>query len=162
MVVDTSFKITYQGPITAIIKKRKWNNEVETPSWTAVGLLHKRAHLAKHFTESGASEYGYVTRSKKYTAAKLAKFGHSLPLVYTGELRQSIQRPEIRATSKGVKVVLSGSQKANLRPKGGRIRMADELRVISDAEAVRLAREKDNDIRKRLAHVRGGWTTLIH
>lgn len=162
MVVDTSFRITYRGPITAVMKRRKWNNEIEKPSWAHVGLFHKRDHLRKHFTESGASKYGYATRSKKYTRHKLKVMGHALPLVYTGQLRQSTRMPEIRATSKGVKVVLRGSQKAHLRPKHGRIRMADELRKISDAEAVRLAREKDAQMRKRLQNIRAGWTKLIH
>jgi len=160
MVVDISFKITYRGPITAIMKRRKWNNEVEKPSWSAVGLFHKRTHLQKHFHATGAAEYGYYTRSAKYIHDKQEKVGHNIPLVYTGQLRaEALGASEVRPTSKGVKVVLRARVKGTSRLA---TRMGNELRAISDAEAVRLARVKDANIRGRLSNVRAGWTTIIH
>lgn len=158
--MDTTFKITYRGPITAIMKRRKWNNQVEKPSWAAVGLFHKQRHLRKHFTEGGAQEYGYYTRSAKYLHDKQEKVHHNIPLVYTGELRhQVLNSREVRPTSKGVKVVLRARMKGTSRLA---TRMSNELKTISDAEAVRLARVKDANIRGRLRNIRAGWTKIIH
>jgi hypothetical protein len=162
MVVDTSFKITYRAPLITLMKKRRWNAEIEKPSWTAVGLHHKRRHLGKHFTAAGAAEYGYATRSKKYTEQKRRKFGHTLPLVYSGQLRANVlSMPEIRATSKGVKVVLRNSQKANYRNPKGQANPAEELRQVSDREAVGLARAKDREMVRRIRAARGQQTKTI-
>jgi len=154
-MMEASFRITYRAPLTTLMRKRQWNAEIEKPSWTAVGLFHKRQHVEKHFTPAGAAEYGYAPRSRKYTEKKRRKFGHDLPLVFTGQLKANCRVPEIRATSKGVKVVLRGSQKANLRNPRSRANMADELRVVSDAEAVRLAREKDRAMARKIRAARG-------
>src|SRR3990172_4585931 len=161
MVVEAKFRITYRAPYTTLLKKRDWNAQVETPSWTEVALFQKRRHLAKHFTEAGASEYGYARRSRDYTKKKEKKFGHRNPLEWTGELKRCIRSPEIRATAKGVKIVLRGSQKANLRNPKSKADMAAELRVISDAEAVRLAKQKDLEMLRRIRAARGTDTKTL-
>jgi len=160
VVVEPSFRITYRAPLTTLMQKRQWNAEIEKPSWTAVGLHHKRAHIAKHFTAAGAAEYGYATRSRKYTAAKQRKFGHTLPLVYSGEMKANCRAPEIRATSKGCKVVLQ-ARKANRRNPKSRANMAAELRQVSAAEAAQLAREKDRAMIRRIRAARGSETKQI-
>lgn len=161
MIDEVAFKVTYRAPLTTLMRKREWNAQIERPSWIAVGLRHKRANLPKHFTEAGASEYGYATRSRKYTRAKQRKHGHTLPLVYTGQLRAAVRVPEIRATSKGVKVVLRGSQKANRRHPKSRADMVAELRQVSDTEARRLAREKDRAMIRGIRAARGTATKRI-
>jgi hypothetical protein len=161
MVVDVSFRVTYAAPYTTLLKKRAWNEQVETPSWAAVGLFHKRHHLAKHFTAAGAAEYGYARRAAGYTAEKRRRFGHELPLVYTGALRAEVlSSREIRATAKGVKVILRAS-KANFRNPKGHAHPAAELRQVSEREAATVAKEKDREMARRIKRARGRQTKQL-
>ena len=48
-------------------------------------------YLPMHFQAGATTRYGYEKRSAKYTARKRKKYGHSIPLVYTGRLRDTIR-----------------------------------------------------------------------
>ena len=59
-----------------------------------VAMTHKRVTLGKHFkklpeTEPGGA-YGYVKRGALYTRRKLAKYGHNIPNMRTGYLRNRV------------------------------------------------------------------------
>ena len=161
MVVDTSFKITYGPPYSVLLKKRAWNKQVQTPAWKATGLAWNRRFKEKHFTEAGAAEYDYATRSVKYIEKKKNRLGHANPLVYSGELRRNVRAVNIKPTSKSVKVRLLGSRKANLRHPREKAHKADELRTISDPEAVKLAREWDHGAQRAIDTTTGTETKII-
>lgn len=108
-----------------------------------LGAYWHRYFRPKHFTQAGAVEYGYQLRKVKYTHRKLRKFGHANPLVFTGESRELARMKDIRATSKGVKIVMPAVRKLNFRPKSGTIHMADELRTISAREVRTLEQQAE-------------------
>ena len=169
MLIQT--EIRYKGVFRTILKgKRAWNREIEEPSWRATGLFWKRNYLEKHFTEAGAVAYGYAPRKgdrrargskawrRSFQGRKFARFGHTDPLVYTGEMRRRCRHPQIRATSTGVKVVLD-ARKANLRHPKSQVDMRKELRTITQGEAGKLTAEKARAMRVQINRVSpGAWT----
>lgn len=58
------------------------------------GILQRWAdvYLPRHFEGGATQRYGYRVRTAKYTARKRRHFGHSIPLVYTGKLKETIQK----------------------------------------------------------------------
>lgn len=73
------------------------------------GRFWYRFILGKHFTHAGATEYQYQERSPKYRLYKLRRYGHTYPLVKTGQLKRSVMSTEdIRVSSNKVSVVLHG------------------------------------------------------
>ena len=104
----------------------------------------------KHFTKEGEREYGYEPRSgeesgqsgkafwRSYTGRKLKKFGHTLPLVYSGDLRDRSRVARIENNPTGVKVVLTRANKANFHNPHSNIDMRAELTRISIDEAHQL------------------------
>jgi hypothetical protein len=77
-------------------------------------LLGKFWHekiLPEHFKTSAYGRYNYKPRSHKHQARKKEKYGHSLPNVYTGIMRDKVlsrTNQDIRNTARGVKIVLHG------------------------------------------------------
>jgi hypothetical protein len=77
-------------------------------------LLGKYWHekiLQKHFTTGAYSEYSYKYRSAKHQERKQKKFGHSLPNVFTGRMRDRVlsrANQDVRETSKGVRIHIHG------------------------------------------------------
>jgi hypothetical protein len=120
-------------------------NRILKECWSLIGQLWHREMRPKHFTHAGAREYGYTPRSgesarpcskgfrRSYTGRKLRKFGHTLPLVYTGTSRGLTRTGNITATSKGVRIAMHAPA-LNLRPKGGTINLYDEMTRISQRE----------------------------
>ena len=116
----------------------------------AVGLRHRRRNLAKHFTKAAYSLYGYAPRSGdrssgrgfygSYQYRKLRKFSHTLPLVWSGELRRLtlFGARDVRATSTGgnakVRIVLP--RKANFKNPNSKVHPLKELQAISSRELV--------------------------
>lgn len=98
------------------------------------GLLerHRDRNLPRHFEGGATSRYGYAKRSAKYTARKRKKYGHSIPMVFSGRLRAEIrQNVKITATRNG------GRLKSR-----GYFPMRAEFR----AEIERIAPEEQNDL----------------
>lgn len=68
-----------------------------------IATRHVQVTLGKHFknvpeTQPGGA-YGYVERDPKYTEMKRRRFGHNLPNVLTGRMRNGIRNNSIvRAT----------------------------------------------------------------
>lgn len=121
-------------------------NRIHKEMWRSLGEHWHRYQRPKHFTKAGAQEYGYAPRSgdpgrthpkgfhRSYQGRKLRRFGHTLPLVYTGLSRNLTRVRDVRPTSKGVRVIMRAPA-LNLRPKGGRINMRNELINISRRDA---------------------------
>lgn len=112
--------------------KTEVNNAVRV-GFHQVGVYWHQNFRKKHFSAVAFTEYGYQARSKKYWYRKLKKTGQALPLVFTGKSRARSESATISETVKQVKVAMD-LPTLNLRPKGGRINMAEEMRTISPRE----------------------------
>lgn len=71
----------------------------------AAGMHHWQNTLPLHFTHQGATRYGYQKRKTGYEQRKLRRFGHTYPLVFTGQSKREIlSRVNLSFTGKGVRV----------------------------------------------------------
>lgn len=123
---------------------RRQVNDVIRDALEAMILHWRRRYLPKHFTKAGAREYGYQPRGGErnplvkgsYTNRKLRLFSHTLPNVYTGELRrqclQGVQRVTAKVTSTRAHGHAVLPRKANFR--------LHELGLVSSAERAELAK----------------------
>lgn len=139
-------KVRYQGAVPGVTLGRRELNQVLEKAWFPPGKNWHEQFRPKHFTKEGAAEYGYEPRKgeqsgtsgkafwRSYTGRKLKKFGHTLPLVFSGELRDKARTARIEATSKGVRVFLTNAGKANFHHPKSTIDMRAELTRISIAE----------------------------
>lgn len=77
--------ITYSGlrPENA---NREMNKAVADSLSQAAGFWW-RQYLPFHFEEFSGAKYGYKKRTKAYTKRKLNKYGHTKPLVYSGNFK---------------------------------------------------------------------------
>lgn len=114
-------------------------------------------YLPQHFTKAGAAKYGYKKRKgegmsanisssdisgsfssfekkykRTYAYKKQRMFGHSDPLVFSGEGKQLSRLRKIRGNSKQAKVVLPS--KFNFKNPKSQIKMRDELTAITSSE----------------------------
>lgn len=128
----------------------------------------RRRYLKKHFTKSGAREYGFKPRGGQhnplrpgsYSNRKLRLFSHVLPNVYKGELRRlslhGVQTVKATVTSTRAKASAVLPRKANFR--------LHELKLVSqreraDLEQFLVARlEKELDRRGATATATAGIT----
>jgi len=168
-VEKLGFRIRYGGAIAAFMSKRDWNQQIIEPSWTPPLLKWKRDFRPIHFTDRGFHRYGYTPRKgqnlprgskafwRSYFGQKLRRKKHSLPLVWSGELRDVTDRGYIRATGKSGKYVMPGAQKANFRAVGSSVYMREELTRVIPAEQRAMAREMDREMVRRL---RGAKTVI--
>ena len=144
--------------------------EILKEAWGNVGIFWHRQLLPKHFTKRGATEYGYQKRvgenmrgekgfARTYMGRKLREKGHSRPLVFTGRMeRAAKQTRDVRATSKGVTVVLTSLPRyAYQIAHPGDPNKAKELGTISKQDAALMARVLDREL-ERLGNQRGGRT----
>lgn len=146
--------LTKRGPTPKLLA-RELNNINREAARTMGQLWHQR-YFPKHFTQAGATEYGYVPRQgmpgrpgprgfkRSYTGRKLAKYGHTHPLELTGESKERASHPRITATAKRgeakVRVIMNAPG-FNRRYPGSPIDMRKELTTVSQREAQELANE---------------------
>lgn len=100
-----AFKIKKVGPIPGVISRRELQ-EIMKEMWNWGGEYWHKNFRAKHFTVAGGKEYGYRPRSKQYLIQKGKTARHQRPLVKTGESEKATRMRDVRATSKGVRVVM--------------------------------------------------------
>ena len=127
-------------------------------AWQEAGEFWHHDILRKHFTQSGADEYRaaatareYKKRTDGYLKRKLRKVGHSIPLVFSGNLMRSVlSQAQIRVVGDGgkragrAKITLRGPRYLYLHRK--RFNDADkaaELRIITGKEGKRIAQLMD-------------------
>lgn len=173
------FKVHYTGftPRPGETTQRQWN-AVKRAAWTQTGIGWHEFLRPKHFTKEGAAEYGYAPRSgetgrikknfwRSYTGRKQKKYGHTLPLVLSGELRDRSRTASISATATATQSVcrvrLPGANKANFRnPKSpANLDMRDELTRISAAEGEQLAVDLDRHMQREFDQLRETQTIII-
>lgn len=147
---------------------RDWN-DLRRAAWDEIGEEWRDAMRPKHFTHAGAKEYGFLPRSgeqsgigakfwRSYTGKKQRKFHHTLPLVWSGELRDlsRVTRIQSHATSSdsGTRVVMPMANKANFRNPHSKIDLRDELTRVSDPESAQLTSHLGHKIEQKLYEVR--------
>jgi len=103
------FKMARTG-VAAGLTARMLNNTAREVA-EQVGLFWHRNYLDKHFTRSGAREYGYEPRSGEkgsgrrfqgsYMERKWKKYGHGNPLEFSGESHQWLKFPRIKTSATG-------------------------------------------------------------
>jgi hypothetical protein len=184
-VID-AIQIRYSGPVPGSPNlTQRGLNDLVREAWKATGLYWWQHFLPKHFTHEGAQEYGYLPRSGEagtpgashfwtsYSGRKQKKFGHTDPLVLSGELRRESQsHVKIDATASSgrseCRVVFSGPQYANYlsphgaaaRPQGMAINIREELTHISEAEALELTKIHDANVQAGLDRLSGEVSVL--
>lgn len=172
MTIPTVFRVRQIGAMPRVLRRRL--PEIQRQNWEETGIDWHHEFLPKHFTAAGATEYGYTPRQgergsqdlasrgfrRSYTGRKLKYKGHTRPLVYSGEAERLSRIRDVRATSKGVRVVLRAN-KLNWRNPRSQVRMNEEIRMISAGEAVTLTRRYDERLGQRLNALNEVETTEI-
>ena len=151
-------KILYNKP--AAFSRKLLNQEVKA-SLGEAGLRWHRNTLPGHFTPAAASRYRYKKRSEKHEEAKLRKFGHNKPLVFSGALAAQVMRAaRITATGKGVRVVMRGPKYLYQRRKDYKQPdKAKELTTTTRTELRSIAQSMHRDLTRRLNKTASTETT---
>jgi hypothetical protein len=161
--------IRERGPTPRNFKKAF--NAASRESWLATGKTFHERFRDQRFSEEHAQEAGYFKRKgegmardskqfkRSYTGRKLAKFGHTRPLEFSGETRRLVRTASITSTSGGGRVAYPGARKFNFRHPKSRINMALEFRRVVPREASELAGVFDRDLDRGLAAAKHTSTT---
>lgn len=151
-------KVTVTGPTPGVLKGELLR--IFRVTMLEIGELWHSTMRPKHFTAEGATEYHYKKRTDKYMRAKENKKKHQLPLVWSGESRTRAIAKRIYPRAKkaggeyvtGVTVTMN-IPTLNLRPKGGKINLREELVRTSAKEFLtikRFARDRSRELVKEL------------
>ncbi len=154
--------LTKRGPVPTMLKREL--NNCHRDAMHHAGTFWHENFREEHFTNRGATKYGYTPRSgergrehpggfrRSYTGKKLRAKGHTRPLEWSGESRQKSRTPRIVATAKKgeakVRVIMNVPG-LNRRYAGSPIDMRAELVRVIPAEA-----EQIGDITGRFLHTR--------
>ncbi len=154
------FKVKYTGAVPSVARQAL--GRIKRESWRQTGEHWHGRYRPKHFRRSGAREYGYAPRTGEpgssnpkggYMRRKRREKGHSLPLVWSGTSRQLTRLRDVRATSKGARVVMNAPGLNRRHPKS-RINMRDEMTRISVRERTQLTKVLDGGLDRRLRQIR--------
>lgn len=162
------------GPTPKMMKREA--NAIHRGAAQEMGYYWHANFRAKHFTTAGATEYGYAARQgergnigrrgfkRSYTGRKLTRFGHTKPLVWSGDSEALSRIRDVRAVAKSgaaVGRVVIHASKLNFRPSGGKINMREEVTKISAGEAPILVGVAEKYLNEKYQAIRGGETTTI-
>ena len=165
------FKISYKGQIPPAMRKRDWNKLIKF-TFRKLGEFWPSKMRPKHFTKAGAKEYDYTPRAgedlpfgtrafwRSYTGQKLRKYGHTLPLVYSGLSMEQTHRRDIRATSKGVRIVMHAPA-LNFRHPKSEVDMRAEMTRVSGREETQIMEKADVELNRGLRGFRKAKTRQI-
>jgi hypothetical protein len=143
-----AFKIKKVGTIPGVLSRRDLQGLMKS-MWAFGGEYWHKNFRAKHFTPAGGKEYGYRPRAKKYMIQKAKTLHHQRPLVRTGESEKATRMRDVRATSKGVRVVMV-APKLNFS-KGNGMTPRQELTKISAKERDQMVKLMEARLDKSLA-----------
>ena len=102
VVIDT--KVTAEGWPAAT--KRALSAAMRKALGKA-GMQWYRDVMSGHFRANAGARYGYAPRSKRHRAAKRRRFGHDIPLVFTGASERAARAAvRIQSAAKRARVVL--------------------------------------------------------
>lgn len=139
--------------------KRDYNNAVKEVLAETALRWHER-FFEDHFTETGASKYGYLKRKgelqrgnkgfkNSYVGRKLRKLGANRPLYWSGEAYRESKVPKVRSTSKESRVILS--RIFNWKHPKSQIKMRDEVTRVLPAEQEELIEYTGRRLDKKIA-----------
>lgn len=144
--------IQYKGAIPSELAKRELN-AILRAGYHQLGVYWVANFRAKHFTNAGATEYGYTPRKGErgsgrawkgsYTARKLKKFGHTRPLEWSGRSKERTRAARVQAYSANKKSrveIRMNATALNFKAKGSTINMRDEMTRLSKQENTILTR----------------------
>ncbi|MEM6980602.1 MAG: hypothetical protein AAF539_13145 [Planctomycetota bacterium] len=125
---------------------RKRYADASGVSWEETGQTFHLQYRPKRFTHKHARQAGYGKRKPRYNRVKLRRFGHTYPLVFSGEVRRLTQSARIIArkgtgrigNQGGVRVTYRGARKLNFRHPDSNINMVREFTTVTDQEAITL------------------------
>lgn len=135
----------YKGFLVPGVGKRLLGAAIKA-AYQAPGELWHAEFRDDHFTNAGATKYGYTPRSgdpgtpgaanfkRSYQGRKLKVLGHTRPLESTGVSRERARRVDIRATSKRGRIVLH-TPGLNRKNPYTQINMREELTRVLPQEA---------------------------
>ena len=133
-------------------------NRASKTAWERTGLHFHTTMRESRFDPEHQRKAGFALRKgqgmtpgskafkRSYTGRKLARFGHTRALEFTGDTRRAIRAASITSTSKGSRVAYRAASKFSFRHPKSRIRMQDEFRRILPEEATELARRYDAEL----------------
>ena len=142
--------------------KRAYGNAAKE-AWYLTALHFHRHYRAKRFTEEHARAAGYARRKgellprgtkafeRSYAGRKLKAKGHMLPLVWSGETRDATRFANITSTRNMGRAAYAGAMKLNYRHPKSKIRMGEEFRRVTDAEAKELGEYFDRELDRIIA-----------
>jgi len=166
----SEIRIRYHGPVpgTENLSKSVLDALIAR-AWEVGGHLWARHMCPKHFTHGGAREYGYTPRKgeqsgqsgktywRSYTGRKQKLMHHTLPLVWSGQLRAAarIYSLDVRITSTRSRlwVNLPAAGRARIRNPHSQINMAEELTRVSAAEAREIVAAFNGEFAARLGEI---------
>jgi hypothetical protein len=91
----------------------------------------------------------------------MKRFGHMLPLVYSGESRDlALGNKDVRATRKEARLV-QHARGLNRRNPRSDIRMNDEIRAIAPSEEREAVRVAEREFKKRVRAITATKTTRV-
>jgi len=153
--------VTYTGHVPGVAKRRL--PRMKKAAYTAAAVDWHQTARPKHFSRAGAREYNYKPRKgergnahpkgfkRSYTGRKLAKYGHTLPLVYSGLTQGLTRQRDVRATATGCKVVIHAPGLNRRHPKS-QITMRLEMTAVSDADRQRAVASIDAELQRQIQH----------
>lgn len=110
--------------------------------------------LPQHFTSEGYNLYGYESRTTAYNKRKQKKYGHQLPNVYSGDMRNAVFR-NVKLTATPTKWLLKtrGAKRKKLGQKtDSRLWAARRREIESMAQSeIDLERERQARGYRRMA-----------
>jgi hypothetical protein len=134
-VLLTSIEVTQVG-----VSQRKLG-QILKEGMRRMAQNHRLVTMGKHFQKNAETTpggaYGYVPRSARYLARKLARFGTDDPNVRTGRLKRSVRNNSmVTATQDRSRLTIKTPQQGD-----GRRPLTDQRR--SELEAITPAEVKD-------------------
>lgn len=156
-----NYVIRYTGWVPTSVFPPKQFRQMLKASFHTIGVHWHRRMRPKHFTKVGGREYGYQPRQGEpgnptsrpfrstYTGRKLKRYGHTRPLVKTGESRAFSRIRDVRSTSKGTRVVMR-VPRLSFRRSPSAPHMQQELRTISKPENRELQQRFDKHMQQEI------------
>lgn len=140
-------------------------------AWRATAeQFHLKLRL-KRFTKAHGQEAGYYKRKgegmtpgskqfkRSYTGRKLARFGHTDPLVFSGEAKRASAAASITSTATAGKASYASLRKLNFRHPKSKINMALEFRRLVPSDLPVLSNTFDRVLDDALLSNRASYTT---
>ncbi len=161
------FKVKYTGAVPSVARKAL--TKIKRQSWRQTGEHWHGRYRPKHFRRSAIREYGYTPRTGEpgssnpkggYMRRKRREKGHGLPLVWSGTSRRLTRLRDVRATTKGARVVMNAPTLNRRHPKS-RINMREEMTRISVRERNELTKVLGRGMDRRLRQIRTRRTRKV-